>query len=153
MKIIEVFGKRFQVEIEQDSSIIPWEFDEAHGPVSDWTTRDKRAGEMVLAVDGRHRRYYDFETAMKIAKRDGWGCSELKGNETAGEKAYASVMSDYKFLQGWCQDLWCYNTVTVTQLDENGEPTANTNSLGAVDDYNPDYLNVVARELAEDIAK
>jgi hypothetical protein len=95
MKIIEVFGKRFQVEIEQDSSIIPWEHDDAHGPVSDWTTRDKRAGELVLVVDGRCRRYYDFETAMKIAKRDGWGCSELKGNETAGEKAYASVMSDY----------------------------------------------------------
>jgi hypothetical protein len=51
----------------------PWEEEDGHGDVSEWTTRDKLPGELVLDEDGRHKRFYDFAGACKIARRDGWG--------------------------------------------------------------------------------
>ena len=60
--------------IEHDSGHgAPWEECDGHGPVSDWTTRAKRPGELVLCSDGSHKRYYDFAEACRIARRDGWG--------------------------------------------------------------------------------
>jgi len=51
----------------------PWDEECGHGDVSDWTTRDKLPGELVLSEDGRSKRFYDFAGACKIARRDGWG--------------------------------------------------------------------------------
>jgi hypothetical protein len=51
----------------------PWEECDGHGPVSDWTTRDKEPGELVLSEDRYSRRYYDFAEACRIARCDGWG--------------------------------------------------------------------------------
>ena len=76
MDTFEYKGRMFSVEIESDDDYgAPWEECDGHGPVSDWTTRAKRAGEMVLCSDNRgsFRRYYDVQEACKIAKRDGWG--------------------------------------------------------------------------------
>ena len=44
--------------------------------LSDWTARDKHAGEVVLSTDFSLKRYYDIEASMKIARRDGWGLRE-----------------------------------------------------------------------------
>ena len=60
--------------IKHDSDTgAPWSEHDGHGPVSDWTTRDKRPGELVLCSDRNSRRYYDFAEACRIARRDGWG--------------------------------------------------------------------------------
>ena len=52
----------------------PWDDDDSHGPVSEWRPRDsKRPGEVVLHSDRNSCRFYDWQEAVKIAKRDGWG--------------------------------------------------------------------------------
>lgn len=67
-------GFTFTAHIEDDMDhYAPWENEDGHGPVSEWTTRDKRVGELVLMQDGRYYRYYDYAQACKIAERDGWG--------------------------------------------------------------------------------
>ena len=72
---IEIGGKlfTFAVKVEQDNDgQAPWEKSEGHGVVSEWGTRDKRAGELVLNTDRGSKRFYDFAETMKIARRDGW---------------------------------------------------------------------------------
>lgn len=59
--------------IHDEDSGPPWELSDGHGPVSDWTTRNKSPGELVLHEDRGRYRYYDFAEAVAIAKRDGWG--------------------------------------------------------------------------------
>lgn len=51
----------------------PWDECDGHGPVSDWTTRDKAPGELELASDHGSKRFYDYAEACRIARRDGWG--------------------------------------------------------------------------------
>ena len=60
------------VEYDQDFGP-PWEESDGHGEVSEWTTRDKMPGEMVLCQDHQSHRFYDFAGACQIARRDGWG--------------------------------------------------------------------------------
>lgn len=67
-------GRTFRVEAERDDDMgPPWEENDGHGEVSDWTTRDKGPGELVLSADRFSKRYYDFAGACRIARRDGWG--------------------------------------------------------------------------------
>jgi hypothetical protein len=98
----------------------PWEHEGGHGPVSDWTRRDKAPGEMVLCEDRGSKRYYDFAEAIKIAKRDGWDAPPYKTG-TKGQQAKRAVEADFKYLQRWCKDdwFWCGYVVTVdgTQID------------------------------------
>lgn len=62
------------VRTEYDSDYgTPWDNDCGHGPVSDWTTRDKRPGELVLSSERGSARFYDYAEACRIARRDGWG--------------------------------------------------------------------------------
>lgn len=59
-----------------DCSGSPWDNEDGHGPVTDWTTRAKRPSERVLIGERRgHNRYYDFAEACRIALRDGWGAA------------------------------------------------------------------------------
>lgn len=70
---------RFRIDVHDDQDMgAPWENADGHGPVSDWTTRDKRPGEWVLSSDRGSKRYYDAQEANRIAERDGWGLSEVK---------------------------------------------------------------------------
>ena len=61
--------------IERDDDMgPPWKVHDGHGPVSEWRPRDsKRPGERVLNEDRGSCRFYDWQEAVKIAKRDGWG--------------------------------------------------------------------------------
>lgn len=71
---IRIAGFELAVTIEPDSdSGAPWEESDGHGPVSDWTTRDKAPGELVLSHDRSAKRFYDYAEACRIARRDGWG--------------------------------------------------------------------------------
>ncbi|ALL68698.1 hypothetical protein K788_0000279 [Paraburkholderia caribensis MBA4] len=125
--------------------------------VSDWTTRDKRSGEVVLCTDRRSRRYYDIRETMKIARRDGWGLSDedkaqlmkslaapgIVGSGpdqgmyrpgrnpsrplTRGEITAEAVRRDFEFLRGWCRDDWHWLGVVVELLDGNGEVADDVN--------------------------
>lgn len=67
-------GKVYTATTERDDHTgAPWEEHDGHGEVSEWTTRAKLPGELVLSGDGPSKRFYDFAGACRIARRDGWG--------------------------------------------------------------------------------
>lgn len=144
-------GYTFQVRIEADCDAgTPWERNDGHGPVSEWTRRPKRPGERVLATDHNNYRYYDFEAAVKIAKRDGWDAPPYNTG-TAGERAVRAANADFENLQRWCNDSWSYVGVVVTRLDDTACPTSDSASLWGVESDSYDYLDEVARELADQV--
>lgn len=60
--------------VRDEDSGPPWENCDGHGPVSEWRPKDsKRPGEVVLHEYRGSCRFYDWQDAMKLAKRDGWG--------------------------------------------------------------------------------
>lgn len=72
--VVDGFTVRARIVHDPDHGA-PWDEEDGHGPVSDWTRRDKRPGERILSSgmrSGEHR-FYDFAEAVKIAKRDRWG--------------------------------------------------------------------------------
>lgn len=142
----------FIVECDHDQDMgEPWEESDGHGPVSGWESRNKRAGELVLSADRRGKRFYDYATACRIALRDGWNTApyDVPG-ETLRQRAARAAMADYEYLRAWCYDEWQYVGVTVTLMDESGEPTEVTNSLGGVETHN-NYHITTAREMAAEI--
>ena len=69
-------GKTYIVQIEADTDHgAPWEENDGHGHVTDWETRDKRPGEVVLTHDRYTKRFYDVAETMRTARRDAWGLS------------------------------------------------------------------------------
>lgn len=98
--------------VDTDSEA-PWEHEDGHGPVSEWTLRDKRPGERVLVTDRNSHRFYDFSEAVKIAKRDGWDAPPYKTG-TPGERAVRAAERDFEYLRGWCNDAWHWAGYTVT---------------------------------------
>lgn len=73
-EIIKKEGYVFKVFLPDDPDMdAPWDNADGHGPVSEWTRRDKRPGEWELNSDHGSKRFYDAQEANKIAKRDGWG--------------------------------------------------------------------------------
>lgn len=136
---------------DQDSGE-PWKECDGHGPVSDWTTRDKVPGELVLYSDRRSYRYYDYAEAMKLAKKDGWGLcpeaiakleSKLGRPPTKGEIRHASVMSDFEYLRRWCNNdwHWCGYMIDI-------EGTKYGEGLWGIDSDSQDYFEKEAFESA-----
>lgn len=76
----EYKGRTFKVFIRpEDGADPPWQDEDGHGPVTDWTTESKRPGWWLLATDRSSSRYYDAQAAMAKAKKEGWGlCDEAK---------------------------------------------------------------------------
>lgn len=163
MDNISVNGLNFSVEIEPEySSGAPWEEECGHGPVSDWTTRDKMPGERVLCEDRGSRCYYDVAEATRIAKRDKWGISpervaawrERTGAEpTRGQIVAAAVESDFQRLRAWCNNEWSYVIVTVTLLDTDGDETWMYECIGGVESDADEHIEELAQGLAEQIAE
>jgi hypothetical protein len=89
-----------------------------------------RAGLFLLVGvrDGRHGRYskwYDVWETLKIAAAQ-WGVPA--DDKDALMKA---VISDYKYIDGWYSQDWCWAYLQVTLLDSDGEElTGHTASLG-----------------------
>jgi hypothetical protein len=147
----------FKVTIERDDDIpAPWDYSDGHGPVSDWTSRDKRPGEVILNQDRGSKLYYDWAEATRIAKRDGWGVSptDIKAFElkygvapTRNQIVQMAVQKNFDYLKGWVDDEWHYHWVKVTLLDEEGDETDIDDSLGGIDDEE------IAREEAMSMAK
>lgn len=167
-------GYKFEMSLYRDGDMRkPWKEHDGHGPhgpVSDWTSRDKSPGEIVLTSDRGSKRFYDWAEAVKIALRDGWGpgakrmeklersiAERFNGRKpTKGEIAIEAVKADFKHLQGWCNDewFWCGVAVTSEELGETDEYAhacwgieSECESYGHEDCY---HLQA-AREYAEEI--
>lgn len=150
-------GKTFHVKImDDDCCEPPWEHCDGHGPVSDWTRRDKKAGEWVLCEDNGLKRYYDFAEAMRMAKEEGWDAKPY-GVGTKGERALRAVTADFEWLRKWCNDDWKYVTLHVTlfgEVDEYGYADVEYEDyLGRVEyDYSSNgYWLEAAKEMASEI--
>lgn len=155
-------GRTLRLVVERDEHHgAPWDEEYMHGPVSDWTRRGKRAGELVLCSRGGVRRYYDFAEAVRIARRDGWGLSperkaELESNLgralTPREVASLAAREDFDRLQAWCDNLWEYVGVIVTLHDEHGAPVADESLWGIESDtgYHLECANEIAARLVKE---
>jgi hypothetical protein len=138
---------RFRTEYD-DTHGAPWVEEDGHGPVSEWTTRAKRPGERVLCRDGRSYRYYDFQQAVALAKRDGWDAEPYRTG-SRGETATRAAEADFRRLNAWCEDRWNYVGVIVNLVDDFGDDMEGTeHSLWGIESDAFDYHEVVARELA-----
>lgn len=153
-------GYSFRVMFPADEDHgAPWDNEDGHGVISDWTTRDKAAGERVLCTDRNSKRFYDVPASMKLARKDGWGCSHStrvdnvfsSGHKTKGEAAACAVDEDYERMRRWCADQWSYIGVVVTLLDYDGEETDTRKSLWGIESDSDDYHVTVAKELADEI--
>ncbi len=141
--IVDGYTAKLAVEWDTDTEA-PWEHCDGHGPVSDWETRDKAPGELVLSSDRNSKRFYDFAEACKLALRDGWGSKNCREGMTAKEKAATAARDDFDFLYGWANDQWHYVGVCVT-VYYGGVQVAD-DSLWGVEDCG-DYWREVAAEM------
>ncbi len=141
-------GRTFQVEYRRDQDHgEPWKESDGHGVVSEWVRRGPEAGEFELVSDRGSRRYYDFEASIAIAIRDGWGIADLVStNMTKRMIAELAVKKDYEYLQGWCNDDWCFVGVIVTLPG-----TDYSESVWGIESNSGAYLDETARALADQI--
>ena len=111
---MEYKGYLFNIEVDYDEfEGPPWLHCDGHGPVSDWTTRDKKPSEVVLSSIGGANLYYDFSKAMKKAKEELWDAAPY-GQGTRGERAERAVRADIKYLRDYIDNVWVYVTLSVT---------------------------------------
>lgn len=61
--------------------------------------------------------YYDVLSSLHLARTE-WGFDDPV-------KAMEVVDKDFEFLKGWYDDDWCWVTVSVAPLDEDGKPMDN----------------------------
>lgn len=136
-----------RVKHDNDFGSTPWEVSEGHGPVSEWTTRAKRPGERILDSDRDSHLYYDWQAAIRIAKRDGWDAPPYRTG-TRGEQALRAVAADFKYLRAWCQGDWYYVGVSVTVFRDDVK-LGSAHLWGIDANSGPDnrYLTEVANEL------
>lgn len=148
MDTITINNRTFSVSFEYDEfGESPWACCDGHGPVrrsnvSHWKREtDKKPGERPMNSPGRneYQFYYDWQTAMKIAIRDGWNTQPYD----APSKALRAVQADFDYLAGFVNGHWEYVVVTVTD-DETGE----SDSLGMVETYR-DYHLLQAQEMVQ----
>lgn len=147
--------------LHDDDASPPWEREDGHGPVSDWTTCDKKPGERVISTDRYHKRFYDFAEAVKIAKRDGWGVPDV--DTTGMSKAQIAQLAaehDLRLLQAWCDDEWHYCGVVLSVSRAGVTLDDHAASLWSIETNYPgsdnSYLSEVADELlpeALDVAR
>jgi hypothetical protein len=144
-------GAQFLVSIKPDEEWrTPWQDEDGHGPVTDWTRREKRPGELVLAEDRGSFLYYDFQEACAIARRDGWGAAGDDGM-TPHQKAAHAARADFERLRRYCAGLWGYVGLVVTMLDDYGDPMPYEASIWGVESDADEYLDELANELADEV--
>lgn len=134
----EQHGTTFLVELFPDHDAgAPWANQETFGTVSAWERRDKLPGERILNEDRSDKRFYDFQGAMKQARKE--------FSNTAD--AVRAVEQEFGYLRDWCNDRWSYVGVVVTRLDDDGEKTEESDALWGVEDSDG-YPMQVAQEMA-----
>lgn len=157
---IEHLGVTVRVDYFHDSDRgCPWDECDGHGPVRksshrhgvNWSTNgDKKPGERPLNCPDRneYQFYYDWQQAMKIAKRDGWNAAPYD----APNKALRAVQADFDSLRGFLNDEWCYVGIVCTVLDAEGEETTDADSCWGFETLD-DYHETAGREMAEALAE
>lgn len=116
----------------------PWELMDTLGAVTDWTTRAKAPGELILNSDRGSRLFYDFQEAVKYARQ--W---------TTGEEAAEIARREYEHLKAWCDDQWYYIVIKVTKLDLDDQPTAFVASAWGIEsDGDHDFI---IRDLIDEV--
>ena len=145
-------GLQFRARIEHDDSTdAPWIEYDGHGPVTNWTRRNKRPGELILNSDRGEYRYYDMAEAIKIAKRDCWGHGEPTPGETAGQKAARAARADFEYLRGWCRDDWHFVMVSVGLIMD-GNTVAGSHYIGGIESTDAGTIAEHVEELADTLA-
>lgn len=156
METIKHNGREYRFEIERDDYMgAPWEEHEGHGPVSEWTTRAKLPGELVLCEDRHTKRYYDYAEACRIARHNGWDARPYNaGQETKRQQAAKAARADFEELRKWCADEWWWVGVVVyDRCPLCGEWSVLASLWGIASNCGDDYLEQVARELIEENAE
>jgi hypothetical protein len=151
-RIIGGDGFAYLCEVYPDEDMgAPWDEHDGHGIVSDWTSRTKMPGELILNQDRGSFRYYDFAASCQKAREEGWNAApyDVPG-ETPRQRAAKAAMADYKHLRAWCRDEWQWVGVTVRR--DGGCPHCSPKaSLWGIESNAEDYLQEVALELALDL--
>lgn len=83
----------------------PWEHEDGHGEIRISRYNDKRPGERELWSDRGSYWFYDWQGAIKLAKKDGWDAPPYKTG-TKGQQAERAVQADYDYLRRYCRDDW-----------------------------------------------
>lgn len=163
--VIRAKGRTFVIAVVPDSDMgPPWEEHDGHGPVSDWTSRDKEPGELILNQERGSRRFYDFAAACDIARRDGWNAEPLNvPGETPRQRAAKAARADFERLRAWCNDSWQWVGVCLFELPRDGVERSASHvadsapfgilahwALWGIESDSPDYHAEVARELLHD---
>lgn len=141
-------GFEFEYHLARDEFMgAPWEEHHVHGPVSEWEIRSKRPGELVLAWDRNAKRFYDYQAAVQLALKDGWGTRRMTMPETATKKQIAAqaAMEDFEHLKAWCDNEWEWSILIVEDLE-----SGNTDSLGGIEsNMSEEELLSYAKDAAE----
>jgi hypothetical protein len=148
---LTVGGTDYRVNYMYDADCSPWD-DDGRGIVTEWESRDKHPGELILNSDGRHKRFYDFAGSMAKARRDGWGISGDVTGLSKGEILQRAVMADYEYLRAYCRDEWHYVCLQVFPLTVDGDELKSKSVyLGGIESTDDDYLKESALELISEI--
>lgn len=152
---IEHEGFTLTATIHRDETYDPpWDAHDGHGPVSDWTRRQKAPGERILCEDGAAHRLYDFAEAVKIARRDGWRGLAEDTEGTPRQIAVRAAEADFQRLRDWCNDGWWWVGVAVTVSRADVQLTGKyEHALWGIESDAGPYLNEVAQDLAEEALK
>jgi hypothetical protein len=159
----EIHGYTVCIETFYDEDMgPPWKEHDGHGPVSDWFyyrpsswASCKRPGQRVISTDGHNARFYDWQEATRIAKRDGWGLSDeakmdlakkLGRNPTRGDITAEAVRRDFEHLRAWCNNEWHWQGYTTTITAPDGTEHDGDSCWGFDDE---DYMKSEAEGNAE----
>jgi len=152
---VTVNGKKYRVEFHFDHDCgAPWKESDGHGVVSEWESRDKNPGEVVINTDrDGTKRFYDVQATTKIARRDGWGVSDVDtSGMSKGQIAALAVQKDLERMRGWCNNDWHWCGVDVFPLTEDGdELRSKSESLWGIESDAGEYFDEVIGELISQI--
>jgi hypothetical protein len=97
-------GRTIRIKWEYDQfGGTPWDF---YGSefVSDWVSRYKRPGEVIICNDRGSKRFYDFADSVAGLKKDG----------ISGTDADRIAKSHVERFRDWCSDEWYFMTASVS---------------------------------------
>jgi hypothetical protein len=137
---------RVQVIYDMDGTITPRENSDGHGPVRCARDCDKRPGERVLGPTGSRDWWYlyDWEAAVKIAIRDGWGPAQ--SGDTPEQTAERAVQADLDHLAGRVRGDWHYVGVEVYH-----RASGQREAIWGIESNDTVHHETVARELASNL--
>lgn len=147
-------GRFYRAELcSDDSRYVPWEEEDGHGPVRETRdVREKYAGERVLHEERGWGQLYDFKEAVEIALRDGWGCAGgIREGETRRAYAARAAEADFKHLRRWCDDLWSYVGLVVTDLETHEDQSLWCIAYDPGSKEDKEYIDGLACELAGEL--